>query len=85
VRTRGRRSRAGAARRGCTRSRHGNPTQFYVANLCPAFAAEKAVAVQRAADVRKKLRKDSLNIDGELSQESGFLVGQWLDGDSRQQ
>jgi hypothetical protein len=42
-------------------------------------AAEKAVAAQRAADVRKKLMKSASDIDGVSSPEEAFMVGQWMD------
>jgi hypothetical protein len=42
-------------------------------------AAEKAVAAQRAADVRKKLMKSATDIEGVSSPEEAFMVGQWMD------
>jgi hypothetical protein len=70
---------------GCNMHIHGNLMQSNAANLYSAAAAEKAVAAQRAADVRKKLMKGGLDIDGELNPEAGFMVGRWLDGEYRQQ
>jgi hypothetical protein len=59
--------------------------QSNAANLYSAAGAEKAVAGQRAADVRKKLMTRGLDIDGELNPEADFMVGRWLDRDYRQQ
>ena len=42
-------------------------------------AAEKAVARQRAAAVRKKLMKRATDIEGASSPEEAFMVGQWID------
>jgi hypothetical protein len=42
-------------------------------------AAEKAVAAQRAADVRKKLMKSATDIEGVSSPEEAFMVGQSMD------
>jgi hypothetical protein len=40
-------------------------------------AAEKAVAAQRAADVRKKLMKSAQEIEGELTPEVGLMIDHW--------
>ncbi|MGA2672375.1 MAG: hypothetical protein ABSE99_04025 [Terracidiphilus sp.] len=42
-------------------------------------AAEKALAAQRAADVRKKRMKSATEIEGAPSPEEAFMVGQWMD------
>lgn len=44
-----------------------------------AAAAEKAVAAQRAADVRKKLIKSARAPEGPASPEEAFMVGRWMD------
>jgi len=54
------------------------------ANLHSAAAAEKAVAAQRAADVRKKLMKGGLEVDGGSNSEADSMVMRWLAGDSHQ-
>jgi hypothetical protein len=47
-------------------------------------AAEKAAAVQRAADVRKKLMKSASDIEGISSPDEAFMVGQWMDSTQSQ-
>jgi len=42
-------------------------------------AAEKAIAAQRAADLRKKLMKSAAEIEGVSSPEEAFMIGQWMD------
>jgi len=64
---------------------HGNPMQSSGASLYSALAADKAVAARRAAEARKKLMKSGLDMDDELNPEVDFMVGRWLEGDSRQQ
>jgi hypothetical protein len=64
---------------------HGNSMQSNAANLYSAAGAEKAAAAQRAADVRKKLMKGGLGLDGDLSPEADLMVGRWLDGEYRAQ
>lgn len=42
-------------------------------------AAEKAAAVQRAADIRKKLMKNARDIESIAGPDEAFMVGHWLD------
>jgi hypothetical protein len=42
-------------------------------------AAEKVLAVQRAAEVRKKLKMSAQNLEGGTTAEEAFLIGQWTD------
>jgi hypothetical protein len=44
-----------------------------------AAAAEKAVAAQRAATVRKKLIKSARALEGSASPEEAFMIGRWMD------
>ncbi|MGA2168379.1 MAG: hypothetical protein ABSG62_09210 [Terracidiphilus sp.] len=57
---------------------HGNQMNLNAVNPYSA-AAEKAVAAQRAADVRKKLMKSAADIQGTASPEGAFMLGQWMD------
>jgi hypothetical protein len=49
------------------------------ADLYSAAGAEKAAAMHRAADVRKKLLTSSLDVEGAGSPEEAFMIGQWSD------
>lgn len=40
-------------------------------------AAEKAAATQRAADVRKKLVKSAIDIEGAANPDEAFMLGRW--------
>jgi hypothetical protein len=42
-------------------------------------AAEKAVAAQRAAAVRKKLLKSAREIEGASPTEEALMIGRWMD------
>jgi hypothetical protein len=44
-------------------------------------AAEKAVAAQRAADVRKKLMKSAQQIEGEVTPEAGLMIDRWSESE----
>jgi hypothetical protein len=44
-----------------------------------AAAAEKAVAAQRAATVRKKLIKSARAPESAASPEEAFMIGRWMD------
>jgi hypothetical protein len=56
---------------------HGNQMNFNAINSHSA-AAERAVASQRAADVRRKLMKSTSDIEGISSPNEHFMVGQWM-------
>ena len=55
-----------------------NPVNPYSA------AAEKAVAAQRAADVRKKLLQSGTAIAGEPSPEEALMIAQWMNSGQSQ-
>jgi hypothetical protein len=57
---------------------HGNQMNINTVNPYSA-AAEKAVAKQRAAAVRKKLMKSARNIEGASSPGEAFMIGRWMD------
>jgi hypothetical protein len=42
-------------------------------------AAEKALAAQRAAAVRKKLLKSAKEIEGASPAEEALMIGRWMD------
>jgi hypothetical protein len=42
-------------------------------------AAEKALAAQRAAAVRKKLMKNAREIEGASTPEEAFMIGRWTE------
>jgi hypothetical protein len=44
-----------------------------------AAAAEKAMAAQRAATVRKKLIKSARALEGATNPEEAFMIGRWMD------
>ncbi len=53
--------------------------QMNIASVNPyAAAAEKAVAAQRAADIRKKLAKSATALDPASTPDEAFTVGHWL-------
>ena len=56
---------------------HGNQTNLNAVNPYSA-AAERAVAAQRAANVRKKRMKNARNIEGVASPGEAFMVSRWL-------
>ena len=62
---------------------HANQMNLNAVNPYSA-AAENALAAQRAANVRKKLKKSAANIDGIAGPEEAFMVGQWMDSRRRQ-
>jgi hypothetical protein len=64
---------------------HGNSMNLNAVDLHATAAAEKAASTQRAAEVRKKLMRGGLEMDGELNPESSFMVGLWSEGGSQQQ
>ncbi|MGA3047241.1 MAG: hypothetical protein ABSD67_11495 [Terracidiphilus sp.] len=47
-------------------------------------AAEKAIATQRAADVRKKLVKSAAALEGASSPEGDLMISQWMNADQSQ-
>ena len=55
-----------------------NPVNPYSA------AAEKAIAAQRAANIRKKLMKSASDIEGVSSPDEAYMIGQWMDSRYRQ-
>jgi hypothetical protein len=58
---------------------HGNSMAVNAANLYFAAQDEGAAAAQRAAEIRKKLLKGALQIDGTSTPEETLLIGQWMD------
>jgi hypothetical protein len=59
---------------------HIHPSQMNLDAINPwSAAAEKAAAVQRSADVRKKLMKSASDIEGIASPDEVFMVGHWMD------
>jgi hypothetical protein len=52
-----------------------NPVNPYSA------AAEKAIAAQRAADVRKKLVRSAAGIEGASGPEGDLMIRQWMNAD----
>jgi hypothetical protein len=56
---------------------HGNQLNLNTINPY-SEAAEKALAAQRAAEVRKKLLKDASDIEGISSPEESTLLGLWM-------
>ena len=56
---------------------HGSQMSFNAVNPYAA-AAEKAVAAQRAAEVRKKLLKGAAEIDGAPIPAEALRVGRWM-------
>jgi hypothetical protein len=55
---------------------HGNQMNLNAINPYSA-AAERAVAAQKAADVRKKLM-NSCGVEGVSSPDEHFMMGQWM-------
>jgi hypothetical protein len=55
-----------------------NPVNPYSA------AAEKAVAAQRATDVRKKLLKSAAAVEGASGSEGDLMISQWMKADQNQ-
>ena len=64
---------------------HGNSMNLNAVDVHAAAAAEKAASMQRAAEVRKKLMRGGLEMDGELNPETGFMVERWSEGGSQRQ
>lgn len=56
---------------------HGNQMILNAVNPYSA-AAEKAAAAQRAADVRKKLVKSAVDIEGAANPDEAFMLGHWM-------
>jgi hypothetical protein len=56
---------------------HGNQMNLNAINPYSA-AAERAVAAQKAADVRKKLMGSASDIEGVSSPDEHFMMGQWM-------
>jgi hypothetical protein len=57
---------------------HGNQLNLNTVNPYSA-AAEKAIAAQRAADVRKKLLKSAGEIEAASNPEETSFLGLWMD------
>jgi hypothetical protein len=64
---------------------HIHATQMNINAINPySAAADRAVAAQRAADLRKKLLKNVANLEASSSPEEARMIGQWLEaGQSR--
>ncbi|MDR3772110.1 MAG: hypothetical protein P4L26_02115 [Terracidiphilus sp.] len=56
---------------------HGNQMNLNAVNPWSA-AAEKAAAAQRAGDVRKKLVKSAIDIEGAANPDQAFMMGNWM-------
>ena len=56
---------------------HGNQINLNGVNPYSA-AAEKALAAQRAADVRRKLTNGASDIEGVSSPDEAFMVAHWM-------
>jgi hypothetical protein len=62
---------------------HGN--QMNLNSINPySVETDKAIAAQRAAEVRKKLIKSAANIEGPSTPEEDLLISQWMDSDHSQ-
>ena len=57
---------------------HGNSMTINAANFYSTAQQEKAAA-QRAANVRKKLIKNTSEIEGSATPEETLTIGQWMD------
>ncbi len=62
---------------------HGNQMNLNSVNPY-SVAAEKTMAAQRAANIRKKLIGRAANIEGPVTPEEELLIGQWTDADQSQ-
>jgi hypothetical protein len=49
------------------------------ASLHSAAQGERAAALQRAAEVRKKLLRSASSIEGDSGSEETLMIGHWLD------
>jgi hypothetical protein len=58
---------------------HGNSMSINAANFYSATQEERAAATQRAASVRKKLRRSASEIEGAASPEETLMISQWMD------
>ena len=59
---------------------HIHATQMNINAINPySAAADRAVAAQRAADLRKKLLKNVANLEASSSPEEARMIGQWLE------
>ncbi len=61
---------------------HAGSMNLNSARHSSAAGAEKAAAAQRAAEVRKKLRKRSQALDGAASTEETWMIDNWLNADT---
>jgi hypothetical protein len=57
---------------------HGSNANNYAANLYSAGNDVRAIAAQRAAEVRKRLLKSGQIVEAELSPERVRMIRQWL-------
>jgi hypothetical protein len=57
---------------------HGNHMNPGITNPYAAAAAEKAAALERAAEVRKKLLKSAAEADGNAIPEEDLMIGRWM-------
>ncbi len=54
-------------------------TPMNIAAVDPsAAAAKKAIAAQRASEIRKKLAKSATGLDSATTPDEAFIVGHWL-------
>lgn len=58
---------------------HSSQLNIHAAGFYSAAQEEKAAAAQRAADVRRKLLKSGVSVEGSASPEEAFMIGQWMD------
>jgi hypothetical protein len=65
-------------REGDTMHIHGSNANNCAANLHSAANDVRAIAAQRAADVRKRLLKSGQNVEVELSPDQLLMIRQWL-------
>ncbi len=61
---------------------HGNSMNINAANLHSAGNDAKAVAAERAAGVRKRLRKSASRLSNTESEDAIVMIGHWLDARS---
>lgn len=58
---------------------HGNSMAINAANYYSAAQEARAAATRRAAEVRKKLLRNALEIEGAATPEESLLIDQWTD------
>jgi hypothetical protein len=53
--------------------------QFSALNISSSAAAQNQIAQERAAEVRRKLLRSSVEVSGVSTPEESFLIGKWMD------